>query len=97
MVIVFIALDPEPSSRIDISKRHTRVGEWWWWCLLLVMDGRLFQGDTTQVNITRHGRIFVVFMRHRDMLMLNTPTSFECAVWDDGGDVGNAAIRKTYP
>ena len=88
MVIVFIALEPEPSRKIDIYKRHTRVGGWWWWCLLLVTDGRLFQGDTTQVNITRHGRIFVVFMRHRDMLWLNTPTSFECAVWDDGGECG---------
>ena len=69
-----------------------------WWCLLLVTDGRLFQGDTTQVNITRHGRIFVVFMRHRDMLMLNTPTSFEYAVFLECGlMVGNVAIRKTYP
>ena len=69
--------------------------------VLASSDGRQIvssRHDMTQVNMTRHGRIFVVFMRHRDMLMLNTPTSFEYAVsLECGLMVGNVAIRKTYP
>ena len=53
----FIALEPEPSSRIDISKRHTRVGGWWYcWCLPLVTDGRQIvsrRHDTSEYYETR--------------------------------------------
>ena len=67
--------------------------------VLASSDGRQIvsrRHDTSEYYETREN--ICGFLRDRDMLMLNIPTSSECAVFSEYGMmVGNVAIRKTYP